>query len=211
MLKRQRPSSPPLASPSIPFISDAPGDLIERNSKRRRTLPPVLDGASRGWASAPQVADDEEDDYHSDYEEENDDAFASSCYQDHQNTSEYKSANSILRELHTLHQHRLLFSPSKPHVHATPLNSITYPLNATQHLQPPVPMKGHMSQPGSLHTTSAYNPVSTEKGCQPQLGGTFSEEVNRVTERYESMNRRLGSLFLSRRRDLGSPDGISGT
>ncbi|PPQ80018.1 hypothetical protein CVT26_011900 [Gymnopilus dilepis] len=197
MLKRQRPSSPFLPS-STPFIADSSDDIVDRTSKRRRTIPPALDGSSRGWASPPQDLEDDDEDYDDDYP----------SYNKHSNqhveltelNPEYKSANAILRELHVLHQHRSLFSPPDTPSHSpivNPGSNSTYPSTTSYHpeaLSPPT--KPHLQSPPLNHprpTLSHTLVPSGKDGERPLL-----DEVDRVTERYESMNKR----------ELDSPDEI---
>ncbi|KAF8895047.1 hypothetical protein CPB84DRAFT_1963271 [Gymnopilus junonius] len=208
MLKRQRRTSPFLPS-SIPLISDSPDDFIDRDSKRRRTTPPVLDGPSRGWtAHLPQLEDDEEyydDEYPPSYNQPLDPSLEQTSLK-----SEYKSANAILRELHVLHQHRLLFPPSDT------MPSGTYnahpPTPTSPHFflseEPPL-IKCHVQSPPQDHQrTTAFTHTSMVKDAQQEL--PLLEEVSRVTERYESINKFLGSLFISRRRVLDTSDEIHG-
>ena len=85
-----------------------------RSTKRRRTLPPVLDGAQRGWAKSLEDDEEEDDEY------DDDDNYGNhpSPLDTQAAQSEYQTTNSMLRDLHTLHQHRLLFaSPGLMPVH----------------------------------------------------------------------------------------------
>ncbi|KAJ6627158.1 hypothetical protein B0H10DRAFT_2210556 [Mycena sp. CBHHK59/15] len=58
MLKRARPVSPQPSVPSVPLVerSDPP------RNKRRRILPPSLDGQSRGWNISHKDEDDDGED-----------------------------------------------------------------------------------------------------------------------------------------------------
>lgn len=146
MLKRQRNTSPqPAPSASGPVFADEPAD---RDSKRRRTVAPVLDGCARGWVTQP---DDDDDDEYLSADEAPHPALPRS--------EEYKSANTMLRELHTLHQHRLLFASS--------------PQPATS----PTPDKWHVP----LLTPPP------QKGGQPREISV--EEATRVAQQYEATNR----------------------
>ncbi|TFK41388.1 hypothetical protein BDQ12DRAFT_438504 [Crucibulum laeve] len=212
MLKRQRAVSPPPSTPSVPLLDSSSMDmLIDRDPKRRRTLPPVLDGPSRGWGR-PYTDDSYEEDY-----EENDSDPIYPDTGDHDavaalDTVEYKSANNVLRELHTLNQHRLLFASTSnvpPHYLPMKRTSHTYlPPTASSdsdaHL-PPTFLKTFLpaiSERPRLHsaTLSHHNDEPENKNTH----GMFVEEGHCVKERYESSNKFLGSLFLSRRRELGS-------
>jgi hypothetical protein len=94
MLKRQRPTTPPI--PSMPLWADpSPLDsmMMEREHKRRRTTSITpLDTSWKDWGNKLQAIAN-----HADNSPEPTD-------------SEYRIANGTLRELHTLQQHRLLFS-----------------------------------------------------------------------------------------------------
>jgi hypothetical protein len=173
MLKRQRAPSPPLSFSSVPFISDTPGDLIERKVKRRRTQPPVLDGTSRGWARPPETASEDEEDLISDDE-------AELLVPSHpsQQQSEYKSTNTMLRELHTLQQHRIYFSSSSTTQNTSLSTSLPHLTISSCH-----PDKGIL--PPQQERLRAAMPI--EKGYQDD--GITTDEVNRVTERYEERNK----------------------
>ncbi|TFK23118.1 hypothetical protein FA15DRAFT_670855 [Coprinopsis marcescibilis] len=188
MLKRQRQASPvPASSSSIPFVHhDTPDDfLASRDLKRRRTEPPVLDGTSRGWEVAPG---DEEEDYEpSEYDQHTVQAAQ---------TDEYKSTNNLLRELHILQQHRLLFTeiPSKqaaplvpsPHVHALSSDRLLGKVHFNGNSEPQHLWKNDHSNPGPDTLRNA-------------------EESIIVHERYGGTNRLLKDLFLSRRREIEVP------
>ncbi|KAG6832214.1 hypothetical protein H0H92_004179 [Tricholoma furcatifolium] len=161
MLKRQRQPSPPLPISSIPLIED-PFPLARRDVKRRRVLSQPLDGISREWT---QTYD------HDDEEEENithDDDQAEGCGAREAFATEYKERNNVLRELHTLSQHRLLFAsdyqntPSSPHSNYENQDSAPYKLRT------------------SLRTDGTGDDLSQSHS---------SMELRRVTQRYEDTNR----------------------
>lgn len=179
MLKRQRAPSPPLPSSSVPLITDTSGDVIERKTKRRRTQPPVLDGASRGWARPPETPSEDEEDFLSDDEVEL--LVPSHPSQQQQQQSEYKSTNTMLRELHTQQQHRICFS-SPPTAQNTSLSaSLPHLTISSRH-----PDKG-LFPPQQERLRPAFPSVLMEKGYQDD--GIATDEVNRVTERYEGTNK----------------------
>ncbi|KAF8807193.1 hypothetical protein BYT27DRAFT_7232754 [Phlegmacium glaucopus] len=228
MLKRQRPVSPPPASSSVPLVvADPPADLAVRDTKRRRTLPPVLDGAYRGWAQTPPLsisnAEDDEEDYISDDEIENIAPNFSTTYsltqqQQPGDKAEYSSANSFLRELHTLQQHRLLFSSPPPHPSASSLlawgpnsKNATYSSNTLSYSDYPPLTKGHSNVPPQLpierpRLSSHMSPTPISKLSQQPSHGPPIDEIHSVSEHYEGTNKFLGSLFLSRRRVIDSSD-----
>lgn len=214
MLKRQRPVSPPPSIPSIPLIVDA-DIMTQRDLKRKRVLPPILDGGSRGWGRLDHQEDEEDEEYTSERDDTGD---TGGNRPEDQN--EYKQANNVLHELHTLHQHRLIFAP---HV------SQDFPYHKHSAISSILPPDIQHRNFGSDAYTSE-RPISQD-GRNPgpysevqHMGShTSKDEVLCVTERYEDTNkfspslsqlrmlvltffsqRLLGSLFLSRRRQLHS-------
>jgi len=105
------------------------------------------------------------------------------------NTSEeYKSANTMLRDLHILNQHRLMFSLPAPHsISTTQMPS----LNTTQ--QPPSYMD-YSAPPTKLHpvqTGKTSKPYSSRHKIAEQdqvLAGRL-EEAGVVSENYENINK----------------------
>jgi hypothetical protein len=149
MLKRQRPPTPPPSldeTPSLtpfpdrpvrplPYREACPESSRECRAKKRRIHPPVLDGAQRGWAKplnpSTFVADDS--DGEEDWIDGEDDAAA--AYPDtHVATSpdypNYKRTNTMLHEMHALHQHRLVSSQpsSQPSPHLNLQSGFSAPL-----------------------------------------------------------------------------------
>jgi len=154
-----------------------------RDAKRRRIAPPVLDGDARGWATHNRDESDGEEDVESDAVPEWHDAAA---------TAEYKDANSFLHDLHALHQHRLMFCPAPLPLH--PPNPYSCPLTSNPIGKSVIPQVPQRQQRHKDRITNI-----------PEPGGTVLDlEVVRVKERYEDTNKLLGSLFLSRRRELGA-------
>jgi hypothetical protein len=208
MLKRQRPVSPTPTFPSVPlFIADPSADFVGRDTKRRRTLPPVLDGACRGWAQAPLSINNEEDDGEEDYISDDDEIknivpnCSTNCgltqQQPQGDKAGYTSTNSFLRELHTLQQHRLLFSSPPPPSSAS-ASSFLYGSNskdASSHsgFHPP-PIKGHFNLPllpiERPRVLSHMSPtLTTAKLSQQQSHGFPIDEIHSVTEHYEGTNK----------------------
>ena len=198
MLKRQRPVSPTPTSSSVPLvIADS---FLERDTKRRRTLPPVLDGACRGWAQAPPSINKEEDDGEEDYISDDENKHitpncsinSSLTQQQPGDNAGYTSTNSFLRELHTLQQHRLFFSPplpppswslcgsnSKDAAHSSCYSGYDSP-----------PIKGHFNLPIERPRVSSYtSPTPTAKLSQQQGHGFPIDEIHSVTEHYEGTNK----------------------
>ena len=206
MLKRQRPISPTPTFSSVPLVIADP--FVERDTKRRRTLPPVLDGACRGWAQAPLSINNEEDDGEEDYISDDEKNVLPNCsnncsltQQQHPgDKTEYTSTNSFLRELHTLQQHRLLFSSPLPPPSASASSFLcgsnsknaAYPSSYSGYHSPPI--KGHFNLPLQLpierpRVSSHMSPTPTAKLSQHQSHGFPIDEIHSVTEHYEGTNK----------------------
>lgn len=205
MLKRQRPISPTPTLSSVPLVITDP--FVERDTKRRRTLPPVLDGACRGWAQAPLSINNEEDDGEEDYisDDENKNippTCSINCSLTQQQPGDktgYTSTNSFLRELHTLQQHRLLFSspPPPPSASASSFlcgsNSKDADSSSYSGYHSP-PIKGLFNLPLQLpierpRASSHMSPTPTAKLSQHQSHGFPLDEIHSVTEHYEGTNK----------------------
>ncbi|KAG6911771.1 hypothetical protein DXG01_000017 [Tephrocybe rancida] len=187
MLKRQRPSSPPLSIPSVPLVED-PFPLVRRDVKRRRVFPPSLDGKSRGWATQGDHDEDEDEEDLSLAEEQ--DGNRTTCAT---NSTEYKQVNNVLYELHTLHQHRVLFSSA----HVSGSQS-----SLSQHTpeSPQSTPDAHGDALAFKTITAPYpeNPGHDNIGSASYQKPHLShEEVYRVTQRYEDTNRSLLYLPIS--------------
>lgn len=191
MLKRQRPSSPPPSKLSVPLLDSSPVDMMGRDSKRRRTLPPVLDGPSRGWEQ-PEGNDSER----YDLEEYSDDELVESEQtrvddSSRTDSAEYKSANSVLRELHTLYQHRLAFSTTSPSLNSpagsNPRSLQSQPMSDTYN--------AHCEHSRFLPVIPEHPKGLSYPGNSVGIGNEqmLENEVHRVTERYENTNRWLCS------------------
>ncbi|KAJ7357132.1 hypothetical protein DFH08DRAFT_475047 [Mycena albidolilacea] len=185
MLKRQRPISPPPSS-AIPIVSDPP-ESHRREIKRRRVLPPSLDGQSRRPTFHTEDDGEEDDD-------DDDDVDMSGQYNQPDSTTvtsavhntQYESANTFLHDLHALHRHRLIFS--------SPSSTLLQPGLSpprTQDKSHPPPIADYPRIPDKQDSSGMHD-----------FGRGFVEEVESVKERYEDTNRRLGSLFLTRRKQL---------
>ncbi|KAK1229396.1 hypothetical protein PQX77_007573 [Marasmius sp. AFHP31] len=194
MLKRQRPPSPPPSMSS--FATSSPLDMVLPFSKRRRVLPHSSDSPSESTRTRVHWEDDEE---YTD-EPENDNSRAVNM------DSPYKETNSVLYELHTLNRHRLLFSPHQQPPAQKPSSSLDSSLHANH----------TWSTQQELHPVAAVSFQDAQLDRHPPdhrkhlFGGNSDSnpdlEVQFVRERYEDTNRLLGSLFLSRRRELEDED-----
>lgn len=239
MLKRQRPPTPPPSLDEIPSLApfpdrpirpiphrETPPDMFshESRAKRRRIHPPVLDGAQRGWYKPPtsSVPLADNSDGEEDWIDDEDDA-ATSHLTASPDYIDYKRTNTMLHEVHALHQHRLMFfqpnSQPPSHLYLPPHAGLSAP-------PPPMATHPHIlhSAHGLRHPSSfssngkSYIPTLPECPLPeiysrlPHAAEAPTEsaahtpldfhEVKSVRERYEDANKLLGSLFLSRRREL---------
>lgn len=209
MLKRQRQVSPTPTFSSVPLvIADPYADFAGRDTKRRRTLPPVLDGVCRGWAHAPLFINNEEDDGEEDYISDdeienivpNSSINFSLTQQQPGDKAGYTSANSFLRELHTLQQHRLLFS-SPPPSHSPSASTSPFLCDSnskdTAHSYHSPPIKDHFTHGLPLQlpierpqvSSHMSSTPSTAKLSQQQSHGFPIDEIHSVTEHYEDTNK----------------------
>ncbi|EJD55511.1 hypothetical protein AURDEDRAFT_179257 [Auricularia subglabra TFB-10046 SS5] len=222
MLKRRREVSPPPANaygtPLNPQQLYAPGSAEDREAderamapmpraKRRRTAAPVLDGSQRGWATPPVPV---EDDGEEDWTESDDDASAAQAHAHAQPAANYQSVNSLL---HTLHQQRRT-------VHPTALALPTHVDTSTARWSPRATSHHHAAAGKILpQMTTAPSPRPYQgydvvpKLAGPDLAGhapgrsDTADEMENVRNRYEEMNRLLGSLVLRRRQPDSNGDG----
>ncbi|KAK0233403.1 hypothetical protein IW262DRAFT_78138 [Armillaria fumosa] len=172
MLKRQRATSPRVSAISnVPLVADD-----SPRQKRRRILPPALDGHLRG-----RIWENDEDDGEEDFEDTDEEG------QDRgEGSLEYKAANSMLYELHALNRHRQIFATT-----------------SNQHW--PYGFPGTLPEKGdSISSTPHLHHNEAKTGTQESSGsGNLSvDELQKVTQRYEETNKRLGVLFLSRRKEI---------
>lgn len=181
MLKRQRPASPPPSIPSIPLATDPLPFNPEagRASKRRRVLPPSLDGHARGWSLPDGEEDDGEEDYMSSGDEPVEEPGDKVAWTLH--LSEYKMANNFLHELHALHQHRLLFS-SPP----VPNSRLLEPQRLSSPLQP---AGYHRPTKTATMPTQIKDPTFSPSRSTNLESHVLKDEELLVTERYKDTNR----------------------
>ena len=206
MLKRQRPVSPTPTFSSVPLVVADP--FVERDTKRIRTLPPVLDGACRGWAQVPLSINNEEDDGEEDnISDDENKNITPNCSINCSLTQEqpgdkarYTSTNSFLRELHTLQQHRLLISSPLPppsvfassSLCGSSTKDVAHPLSYSGYNSPPI--KGHLNLPLQLpierpRVSSHMSLTPSAKLSQQQSHGFPIDEIHSVTEHYEGTNK----------------------
>jgi hypothetical protein len=165
----------------------------------------VLDGASRGWAQAPLSINNEEDDGEEEYisDDENKNITPNSsinCSLTQQQSGDkavYTSTNSFLRELHTLQQHRLLFSSPLSASASSFLcgsNSKDAALSSSSSGYHSSPIKGHFNLPLPLpierpRLSSHMSSTPTAKLSQQQNHGFPIDEIHSITEHYEGTNK----------------------
>ncbi|KAF5382909.1 hypothetical protein D9757_006320 [Collybiopsis confluens] len=201
MLKR-RASSPLLSSSNVPLVSDpTPLDKM-RETKRRRVQPPVLNGQLRGWGNHQDIflhqpLDDEDDDGEEDVFEDDPSSDLVASMAD----SPYKSANDFLNELHALQRHRLLFASQSNSQSSYSRRSTLEPLISEPHALP------HQFFPSdnALHAKPTLVGRNDTERALPALDSGRLQAPDAVKGNYEDMNRLLGSIVLSRRREL-DPD-----
>ncbi|KAI0271521.1 hypothetical protein BC834DRAFT_966987 [Gloeopeniophorella convolvens] len=203
MLKRQRPSSPLPAQavvPDFPIISPDPTSS-EHIAKRRRTEAPSLDGPSRGWGPSPGFSEDEDEGFAMDGGDLHDRLHMHT--QRLEGAGEYKTANTLLRDLHVEQQHRRLLSTSSspdPSYHSWSSHNFE---------ESPVRKYATVTNPYQLH--AEVTPLYKNYYCQATLTNSMADmshtnEGSGVYEHYEGANRFLRSIFLERRRDTLSTD-----
>lgn len=155
----------------------------------------MLDGQARGWGPhVPDTVDDDEESVMGDEETDG------NRHGQWQGADEYKSTNNLLHELHTLNQHRLLFS--SPQQHLAGIRSS----DSSRHL--PNPFYPDQAQRTSERPRSHidHSNIQASKFDAMTSKAVFElpmDEIQRVKGRYEDANKLLRSLFLSRRRELG--------
>ena len=202
MLKRQRPVSPPPSFPDVPLLPSEPVscDLSRHTVKRRRVLPPSLDGPSRGWGS-PFIFNQNDDDGEDD---EDDDMGAAiqnvdgaptdmATIQTPSSVAEYKSVNSLLHDLHAEHQYRRVssstataFAPddyTRSHpFHQMPMSTLEkqFPIQDSQ-----LPRTGIYSEP-----TTKIAPYFGQELLH--AGDVFLGEGLLVKKHYEDTNKYVG-------------------
>ena len=165
MLKRQRPISP------LHSTLDLPDDLSPiLPTKRRRTLPPSLDGVARGWGSADMEDEDDDEELEAaSNATPGDDRSLSNAV-----TDAYKSANNFLHDLHASHHHRFAYTALSPHS-----NGSYRPHASFDHVHSLSPRK-----PGFRNYL-----FRDEATCSVPSPENILYEVDRVRERYEDTNR----------------------
>jgi len=195
MLKRQRPVSPSPISPDYPMDLDS--SLLTCH-KRRKTLSP-------SQPSDPQFKPIHTHSQSEDESDLDDPLFNDSHHvtrrrdvQDVPSSSEYKAVNSLLRDLHALHQHRLIFSqPSLRPVLSSPHHNRPAAILSTPRSRSALGLE--LSSPSELFRQDMADATQKSLGSHEDYG-------ENIGGRYEGVNRVLGSLFLTRRRQLGDPE-----
>ncbi|KAL4069377.1 hypothetical protein J3A83DRAFT_4537689 [Scleroderma citrinum] len=196
MLKRQRPATPPPVSLDFAVcFPDRPVRPLphsaELSNKRRR-----VHDSTFGDQPRQEESDGEEDCVDDD----------PSCLSPPSRADmDYKRSNCLLHELHVLHQHRLMFSPSDhpSSTYGPPSPSICTHFcfqgnaDATN-----IPSRSSFDKLPIPQPSSPAHSAPHARTGQPYSDQAVLHEAQSVWERYEGTNRLLGSLFLSRRREL---------
>ncbi|KAI0252594.1 hypothetical protein BJV78DRAFT_323354 [Lactifluus subvellereus] len=207
MLKRQRASSPsPLIQPTATELPLPSADSTsEHGAKRRRISGPPLEGPSRGWGPVCAPSEDEDEDDIMNGCTPN--PWANRREPSPESAGEYKTANSLLHDLHAEQQHRRLMSPS-PHL-TPPPTPFSYPDWSPPALQQPVGKHAFVihPHPNLIQDTPLYEKYHQGVHTNKTRDGLLCDDVS-VYERYEETNRFLGSVFLERRRDLSASRGL---
>lgn len=200
MLKRQRPATPPpsslddppsfLPGPIRPLQSLHTVDPSELRPKRQRVRPPPLDGALRGWLESQSAGPHWESDGEEDWIEDTHDVFRPPLPLS-TTADQYKDANSLLHELHVLHQHRLLFAHSP---RDRRLNPTVPPPTAHAHIQAhPAGQRLVAWAHGAHHSASPQldrdGPADRSCCVESAEEKGLVEEVQCVRQRYEDANR----------------------
>ncbi|KAI0961306.1 hypothetical protein AcV7_000441 [Taiwanofungus camphoratus] len=206
MLKRQRPSSP-VPIPSDPIVPVEPAlDIYERATKRRRQLIPVKDRHQNNAIHGDGTDDEGEEAESTPADVERSEG--RTMWQEEAGI--YKAANTLLHDLHAEQRHRILFS-SMPSPQASFLSNQQQQYAVHSHWSSnPSKCLSLSSQVQYVATTLNHGQNSQHANSHSVLefsdGSTPPDEfeVQSVTQRYEDINKKLGSLFLSRRRKLDS-------
>jgi hypothetical protein len=156
-------------------------------------MPPVLDGQSRGWGSDPDNEDEWSDEESASQQDSTADNGEWKSRTD--NPGDYKSTNTMLHELHTQQQHRLLFAPPPP----SPL--IPGPYISTLHSSRSSPVVSEVHSKSTVHKKHQIPPATERPASQikdPAFPAASTDdegrpasmaELLRVKERYEDTNR----------------------
>jgi hypothetical protein len=156
--------------PTIPLVDDPPFEMMAHHqSKRRRVLPPVLDGQVRGWGNIHD--EDVGDEEYEEYEEDPVDATNLDNGLTDRDITGYKPVNDVLYELHALHRRR--------HFPSSPNPQFSWP----QSIRP----SSHVHDKNG--TLAQLRPLGLSTDPEASENVTPTDELLRVTERYEDTNR----------------------
>ncbi|KAI6005077.1 hypothetical protein F5J12DRAFT_834550 [Pisolithus orientalis] len=228
MLKRQRPVTPPPSSLDFPtYLPDilAKGPLpspdltsISESSGKRRRLERPDRETLRGWTlPSSDVSHGEHGDGKEDVERSSHGDGAEGLYDGIPNQSilspgdgGYKQTNNILHEVHVLNQHRLVFSPSErpPQSHAPEISphSVHIHPNSQEAAESSygLPSSAYRKSPVGSNSFQPVHRIPAGQSCSANVADDHADlqEAQAVWEHYGGTNKLLGSLFLSRRREL---------
>ncbi|KAI0651643.1 hypothetical protein C8Q79DRAFT_1004918 [Trametes meyenii] len=210
MLKRRRsspsfvPDSPYAAAPE-PTI-----DVFERVVKRRRQVTPQDHFAVYGKGAQYTDDTDGEEDIEGDKRDGGQSHYPQGSDRLEQ-AGEYRSANTLLHDLHAEHRHRMLFFlPRLPSDVSTPQCHLYNEYHHHHHHHSTSTTDKTLPAPVDAEPPSAalhkHTPSFTISIPSKDANTVDHVEVQRVTQRYEDTNRYLGSLFLSRRKHPDTPE-----
>ncbi|KAI0670110.1 hypothetical protein C8Q78DRAFT_1080007 [Trametes maxima] len=213
MLKRRRSS--PSFVPESPYVAapDPAIDAFERVVKRRRHITPHDHSVVYGHEVRHGDDTDGEEDVEGDKHDGGQSHYPSGSHRLEQ-AGEYRSANTLLHDLHAEHRHRMLFSSPHPFSEMPTLHHRLH--NEHHHHIVDVPSTDK-TLPNLTNVESPsleyqkHTPSFTVSIPSKNANVVDHVEVQRVTQRYEDTNRYLGSLFLSRRKQPDSLEDPSET
>ncbi|THH16773.1 hypothetical protein EW146_g3934 [Bondarzewia mesenterica] len=188
MLKRQRPVTPP---PSIPIVALDPSPF-DRSVKRRRVLPPSLDGPSRGWGAPPHSQEQDSDG--EEYVDEDGAMGTRTLVKDashdigavNSGAEAYKSVNTLLHDLHAEHQYRRVLASTSN------MTSFVADDRIPLHSSYATPMSNfgkHVVTPLYGHGLSADKDPHYFGEAPPHADYIVTLEGERVKHRYEDTNK----------------------
>ena len=202
MLKRQRPSSP------LPIAAEAPLaaepsvdiDILERAAKRTRHFAPLR----RSYVEKTSVIEGHDTDGEEDQEEEGRSEYTRGQTKWQEQAGLYKTANTLLHDLHAEQRHRQLFSakPStsahRQHQQDTSRPTSPYPGSSTGLVHSPrgvaVP---HQPSFGELSYHISSSHLGVQEGAETQTVSSQSEDANRFATAQDSSSPPLSARLFT--------------
>ncbi|EPT04141.1 hypothetical protein FOMPIDRAFT_1046019 [Fomitopsis schrenkii] len=198
MLKRQRPSSPLPIAAEVPLAVESfvDIDILERVAKRTRHFASLR----RSCTQKGGVVEGHDTDGEEDQEEEGRSEYTRGQTRWQEQAGVYKTANTLLHDLHAEQRHRQLFA-ARP---STPLHSQQDPHCAGS--PNPGSSTGHTHLPRGVampHREPSYGEPSCHASSNPRDAPEHAE-AQTMSSQYEDTNRFLKDLFLNRKRRIDS-------